>query len=166
MTDHSEYLALRKEIDSRAKLIHQLLALAAIFWLVLLIFGYYFYLKGTDTLKMETFILLIPIIFSGLTFNYQANQFSLEAVAHYLRDQSQDKELAAGWENYYGQAKRSVELLSFLKTLPLLLPQLLPLIVIINHLGWSSDFLSQFLTVFDLLLFILVIFNFRYKLKK
>lgn len=160
-----EYLALRAEITARVRLLHLLLAWSAGLIFVSAIFGYQLYLIGADAKQIETFLLFLPIIFSCLTFNYQANQMTLEAVAYYLRDRTPSRDMAADWERHFGELKRSVQLISFLKILPLLLPQLLPIIFLIRN-GWPTEFLDSILISLDLALLLLILFNFRYKLRK
>mgnify|MGYP006952612258 FL=1 len=157
-------MSLRAEITRRVGLLHQQLNLAAVMLLAAAGFGYYLYLLGTTFEQLETFGLFLPLVFSCLTFNYQGNQMTLEALARYLREQSPGQATAAKWENFYGDFKRSVQLISFLKILPLLLPQLLPFIYLARH-GWPIGLLDGILISFDLALLLLTIFNFRYKLR-
>lgn len=141
---------LRNEVLERAKAIHQMINLAVVLGAGFLVASFWLGENITAD-KFQIYILLIPIVFAGLTFNYQANQMTLEAVAGYVRG------ISPGWEEYYGSHKQKVQLTSFLKVLPLLLPQLLPLFFL------ESRSLQPFLWWVDIVLFLLVLFNFRYK---
>jgi|SRR3989344_75313 len=141
---------MRAEVLERARALHQMINLAvglgaglltAAFWLKEIL--------NPDT--YELFVLLIPVIFAGLTFNYQANQMTMEAVSSYVRS------ISPGWEEYYDTHKQKVQLTSFLKILPLLLPQLIPLFFL------PSRMTHPFFWWTDIILLSLVIFNFRYK---
>lgn len=160
----TEFAALRQEITVRAILLHVLLGLATLLLLVGTAVAFWLYNFSHDLDLVENFLLVLPLIFTCLTFGYQANQWTLERLAGYLRNHSPIKDLAAGWENYYSNAKRNSELLSFLKILPLLLPQLLPLILMWWNWGVPTSPLNSILTGIDLIFFVLTIFTFRYKL--
>ncbi len=160
----NEYRALRSEINVRAFQLHFLLALGSVLLLAASAVAFFLYNQSHDLDLTENFLLTLPIIFSCLTFGYQNNQWTLERVRDYLRDKSPDKDLGNGWENYFGAAKLNSELLSFLKVLPLLLPQLLPLVLIWWNWGTPTGALNHILTGVDITLFVLVIFSFRYKL--
>lgn len=139
------------EIVERVKILHGLIALAVILMAVFLIGGVFLFGQlGTE--RFSWYLLLIPVVFACLTFNYQANQMTMEAVASYAQN------IHSGWHNYYGSHKRSYQLTSFLKVLPLLLPLLIPFIV--DPVSANA----QILRFFDFALLALVIFNFRYKL--
>lgn len=160
----AEYQVLRQEINTRVLLLHLLLGAASVLLFASTAMAFWLYNQSRDLDLVENFLLTLPIIFACLTFGYQANQWTLERLAGYLRNHSPIKDMAAGWENYYGSAKRGSELLSFLKVLPLLLPQLLPLILMWWNWGQPAGVLNSVLTTIDLALFTLVIFSFRYKL--
>lgn len=142
---------MRAEVLGRASALHQMINLAVVLGTGLLVMS--FWLKEAIAPEsFELFILLIPIIFAGLTFNYQANQMTMEAVSGYVRS------ISPGWEEYYGSHKQKVQLTSFLKILPLLLPQLIPFFLV------SSRISQPFFWWVDIILLSLVIFNFRYKI--
>lgn len=165
MTQPSDYSTLRREITERIKVLHSLLGLAVTLMMASLMFGFLLYQWGSPG-SWQTFLLFTPIIFASLTFNYQANQLTLEAISYYLRDHGTDPELDSRWNKFWAEAKHSVQLVSFLKVLPLLLPQLLPIILIAWHGAWPASTIDQVLTSIDLALFALIIFNFRYKFKR
>lgn len=141
---------MRHEVLERAKALHQMINLAVGLGVVFLIASFWL---GTfiSPESFQVYILLIPIVFAGLTFNYQANQMTMEAVARYVTT------ISSGWDEYYASHKRKVQLTSFLKILPLLLPQLLPLFF------YPSRMTQPFFWWVDIVLFLLVLFNFRYK---
>lgn len=158
MSKEVEYKMLRAEIKTRIKILHQTVNLAVILLAVFLVAGSGLYLASSDQLLMESYLLLLPLVFAGLTNNYQANQMTLEATARYL---ASALPRLSNWEEFYGRQKRQFELLSFLKTLPLFIPLTLPLVVWFIF-GWPEGKLG-ILAAIDLLLLILIIFNFRYK---
>lgn len=164
MTESDEHLGLRREITERVKILHSLLGQATGLLMVSVIFGYYLFVGGLPFEQIETFLLFLPIIFACLAFNYQANQMTMETVSYYLCDQF--PEAGGKWEKYYGDRKRAVQLISFLKTLPLFLPLLLPIVLIAWHGAWPTAVFNQVLTSIDLALFALVLFNFRYKISR
>ena len=160
-----EYRGARTEVRERAKFLHTTLSLAVILesfaaatWSVLV-------LLHAPTSLQHTFLLLQPIIFATLTFNYQANQMSLEAVAGFsdrLRSSTEFNVEAESWDQAYGKHKLGFELTSFLKIFSLILPLLLPFVVI--QLGSSyPQGGNGILCSVDIALFALVLANFRYK---
>jgi hypothetical protein len=145
----------RNEITGRVVVLHNQLTVAAVMALVVLLA----FLWLEDTGK-ETWLLLGSApIFAALTFNYQSNQITMEAMAKYLMTtEYQDKEWERYWENY----KLGIRFSSVMKTMALILPQIVILI-------WLSFFVNLtqpqvLLVVFDWLLGVLVLLNFRYKL--
>ena len=150
-TNKEDLRNMRAEVLERAKALHQMINLAVGLGAVLLVAA--FWLKQILLpADFEIFALLIPIVFASLTFNYQANQMTMEAVSGYVHG------ISPGWDEYYGRHKEKVQLTSFLKIMPFLLPQLLPLFFLAS---WSTQ---PLLWGFDAILFLLVIFNFRYKI--
>ena len=147
---------LRQEITERVKILHQIINLAILLIVFALSFIVWLLTIGAKIEQMMLFVLSLPIIFAFLTFNYQANQMTLEGLAKYLKKEG-------SWDEFYGQYKKSRRPTSFLKVLPLLAPQFVPLII------WPFfvDF-DQFwwLIIIDLMLLLLVFLNFRYKFKK
>lgn len=160
----TEYTVLRQEINTRALLLHLLLGVGSVLLFAGTAVAFWLYNQSHDLDLVQNFLLTLPIIFSCLTFGYQANQWTLERLAGYLRNHSPVKDLASGWENYYINAKRTSELLSFLKVLPLLLPQLLPLVLMWWNWNVPTGPLNNILTGIDLTFFALVIFTFRFKI--
>lgn len=164
---NDEYLSLREEVAQRAILLHQLintatwLTTASLFLIIYLLFA------GAERQLIDLLLTFLPIIFAGLTFNYQANQMTLEAVAYRCDrlGKRQQKENATSWDDDYGRHKQKYQLTSFLKVVPLLLPQITSLILAAFGLLTNSA-LINFLIGIDLLLFVLVLFNFRYKISR
>lgn len=146
-----EYQSLRHEVINRATLLHILIALSGILTFFALIAALAF---DFDTLLL----LLLPPIFAGLLFNYQANQMTLEQVARYIQNKYGGNE---DWDTFYGQAKTHHRLTSFLKIIPLFLPLLIPMILELNQ---QVPPRLQWLAWTDMVLFALSIYNFKYKL--
>lgn len=148
-----EYKQLRHEIAVRVQLLHWLIALSSILSVAAIIAAFYLRLN-------HLFLLVLPLVFSGITFNYQANQMTMEAVAVYLQNKYNDH---LAWDKAYGEAKVPQRLTSFLKTIPLHLPMLIPFIL------FATNRVPRALTPLawiDIAIFALVIYNFRYKFKK
>ncbi len=151
--DKSEKL--RQEITERVKILHQIINLAILLIVFALCFIVFLYQQKATEEQIGLFILLQPVIFAFLTFNYQANQMTLEGLAKYLKEE--------GWESFYGQYKKGRRLTSFLKVLPLVAPQFVPLAIWPFFVGFYQFY---WLIIIDLVLFLLVLINFRYKFQK
>lgn len=167
----NEYNNLRGEVTQRVKLLHLFILVAVLLNVVFLLMVFAMLMGGTSIDEIILLLLFIPIVFALLTFNYQANQMTLEGAAgyisHELREKlnNDDKKNFDQWDVYYGNYKKGFQLTSFLKVMPLLLPMTLPI--------WIDLFFKPYvyypvnlLMYFDFALFAFVIFNFRYKLSK
>ena len=163
----NEYKALRGEIVKRIIFLHQTINLHIILQIILLIFGYLLYSQGQGIIF---YALLSTIFLNFITFNYQSNQMSLEAISKYihesLRPKVKDivKEDVLEWEKYFADHKAHYKFEAFFKATPFIFPNLIPLIVLI--LRPPLGFWENFLIIFDLVLFIIMIENFRYKLRR
>lgn len=157
-----EYEVMRLEITERVKLLHHFIAMAVYLMMVSTIIAILLVWFGGSPFSLVLFLLLLPVIFTGLTFNYQANQMTLEVLAGYSNSLIKVGEAAKAWDDVYGHYKRMVRLTSFLKVVPLLIPQLIPFFVI-YYVGWPRHGGLAALLILDLVLFFLVIINFRYK---
>lgn len=145
----------RHEITARVTTLHNQLSLAAVMSLVVLLA--FLWLTGTGK---ETWLLLGAIpIFAALTFNYQANQITMEAMAKYLVSSgSEDR----GWEGFWGDFKLKIRLASVIKTTALILPQLVMLVWLSFYVDLTQP--QLLILAFDWLLGVLILVNFRYKL--
>lgn len=157
-----EYRTLRAEIAIRLRLLHQFSALASIFWVVFLLAGFWIQTLGQNILI--NYLLLIPLVFIGLTFNYQDNQRTMEITARYIEYVLKPKladELT--WEQYFGKQKKMYKFSSANKIFALIVPLILPIVLL-----FSAN-LNQFqitLASIDLILLAIVLYNFRYKLNR
>lgn len=162
-----EYKSLRQEALERIKFLHYTLNLSIILQIVLLFFGYYLYIKGQD---IVLYALLAPIFLNFLTFNYQSNQMSLEAIIKYIHNslapqvKKSGNENSLEWDRYFANHKRYYKFEAFFKVLPIFFPNLVPFIIL--FLGARLDLWKIFLLIFDFLLLIFIIENFRYKLHR
>ena len=155
-----EYKALRTEIAIRLKLLHHLIAIGNILWAIFLIFGIWVYQLGTEI--FYTYLLIIPIVFAGLTFNYQDNQRTMEATARYLDEKLKSKfENGLEWEEFFASQKKIYQLYSANKIFALLAPFVLPIILFATQ---PLSYFQIILVLIDIVLFIAVLINFRYKL--
>lgn len=167
----AEYNNLRGEVNQRVKLLHLFILVACFFNLAFLFMVFAMFASGVEKSQIVLLLLFAPIVFALLTFNYQANQMTLEGVAgfvnHELRKKlsSKDQKNFDQWDSYYGGYKKNYQLTSFLKVLPLLLPMTLPILIFI-FAGSYIFYPTNLLAYFDLALFGFVIFNFRYKIGK
>lgn len=135
--------------------------MASFFLIVFLIIGLWIYsFNNSDILK--TFLLIVPIVFSGHVFNYQDNQRTLEATARYIDTIIKPKYQASlEWEHFFSAHKKNYQFSSAYKVFSLILPFVLPIILLM------SQKLSSFqitLAIIDLALLIIILTNFRYKL--
>lgn len=165
----NEYNNLRTEVAKRVQLLHLFILVGVLFNLAILFMIFAMKFQGVSSAEIVLFLLFVPMIFALLTFNYQANQMTLEGIAGYVsadlrkKLDSQDQKDFDGWDVFYGYHKKKYQLTSFLKVLPLLLPLTLPIWIWIIYPTYIIYPLNL-LVYFDLALFALVIFNFRYKI--
>jgi len=159
-----EYRSLRLEIVERVKILHSLITTSIIIGLVGLVIA--MLLLGNAEI-LSIFLLFLAMIFPLLAFNYQANQMTLEGIAKYLntdyREHQVDKN-ALGWDDFYGQLKKTRRLTSFLKVLPFFLPLVIPIYLL--AIGSAQTGWPLALAIIDLVLYALAIYNFRYKFEK
>lgn len=160
-SSEKEYESIRQEIIARAKLLHQIINLGIILLAAFSISITWLAGQKIESNLIEHLLLLIPIVYAGLIFNYQANQMTLEALAQYLKEKYRYNE----WDKFYGRYKIDNRLTSFSKVIPLLLPLFTPLLVILLKNGLPTDILGLDLLVLDLILLVPVVLNFRYKLR-
>ena len=167
----NEYNNLRGEVTQRVRLLHLFILVGVLLNVVFLLMTFAMFMGGTPTDTIILLLLFVPVIFALLTFNYQANQMTLEGAAGYISHElrkklaNDDKKNFDGWDVYYGNYKKGFQLTSFLKVMPLLLPMTLPIwinLFFISYVNYPVDLLMYF----DFALFAFVIFNFRYKLSK
>lgn len=161
----AEYQSLRAEILERVKILHQILNWATLLLFVVLLVLLEMIYLGVDDVLVQLFALILPIIFAFLTFNYQANQMTLEAVAQYLHAKFKNS-ANLGWDDFYGQRKERYRLISLAKIFPLLFPQIIPIAMLFLGKIDLNDTPSLFLVIVDIFLLGLVLFNFRYKFQK
>ncbi len=165
-----EFEALRNELDGRIRFLHQTINLAIVFWCVLLIAVFYFISCDLNRDLLVTFILIIPIVFDLLGYNYQSNQNSLESIANYIyevvRPRAADlngREVLA-WEKYFAAQKEPFKIESSTKVFPFILPSVIPIVLLALRVP-LSDF-QRLLSYLDIALLCLMAENFRYKLRR
>jgi hypothetical protein len=158
----AEYSQLRQEISARLVMHHNQLALATVLQLVCALFVMWLNHPTANWESTELFLLIVPIVFAGLTFNYQANQCTMESVGRYLNQQYGNSGMK--WEEFFGTEKFKSKLVSFSKALPLIWPLFIP-VVLWSVVGWPEGKLASSLFVVDLTLLIIMLANFRYKLR-
>jgi len=160
-----DFQAMREEILARVKLMFWTINLGVILEVIFLVI--YPFIPSSFR---DLYLLLITLIFAGLIFNYQGNQATMEVVARYINHVLRPKiEKLAGtasvdWEDHWFEARKYLRITSFLKLIPLILPLLIP-IVMISHEGFAASTLQKSLEIFDLIIIVIVIFNFCYKIR-
>lgn len=164
----AEYTALRQEIITRIKFLHQILAASVLMQVALLMFGYILYLREVE---LTLYLLLVPILCNFLTFNYQSNQMSLEAISKYIHEslsprvqKAVKKESVLEWDKYFSVHKGHYKFEAFFKVMPLIFPNLMPFVPLFVSrplTGWEITLLT-----FDFLLLVIMVENFRYKLRR
>jgi hypothetical protein len=161
-----EFRALRREIDTRIKILHLIIILASIFWLVLIIAGIIIERKYTIT-TLYNYLLLIPIIFTGIVFNYQDNQRTLEGTARYMEFELKPKlqkefgDDVFQWEQWFARYKKRYQISSSFKIFALIAPFFIPILLLIST---SLNSFQTKIAILDIVLLIIIIINFRYKL--
>ena len=161
-----EFRALRQEINTRLKILHQQIVVASVFWVVLIVTGI-FLSQVYPTGILYNFLLLIPLIFVGLTFNYQDNQRTLETTARYREENLKPKlqkvwgQEVFEWEKWFTEQKKRYQFSSSYKLFALLTPFILPMILLFFAVLDGFQFI---LAITDLIFLIIIIINFRYKL--
>lgn len=165
----AEFANLRGEVIQRVKLLHLFILVAVFFDLVFLFMTFALIASEVSFDQVILFLLFAPVIFTLLTFNYQANQMTLEGAAGYIGHElkselpkEQQMEFD-NWDIYYDRRKRKYQLTSFLKVMPFLTPMTIPLWVYLFYPNYSI-YPHGLMMVVDAVLFLLVIFNFRYKI--
>lgn len=165
-----EFESLRLELHARVKFLHQTINLAIIFWLVSLITVFYFLSQGIPKELIITYILILPIIFDLLGYNYQSNQNSLESIAKYIYEvvRPSIKKLSGQeilqWEKFFAVQKAPFKFESTFKIFPFVLPSFLPIILLLARTPLTD--LQRVIAAVDLILFALLLENFRYKLRR
>jgi len=152
---------LRSEITARVVMLHNQLNIASVLFFFLLL-AVIFLASQNNTELINWLLLGSFVVFASLTFNYQANQMTMEAVAKYLLKIPQKE--ASGWEDFYNDYKKRVRMISVAKVSALILPQILILIWLIIILKDLSQ-PQILLLALDGLLGLAVILNFKYKTK-
>lgn len=166
----AEYEELRKELLSRVKILYQILNLAIVIFALFIVLLIWLYFQSIASNILVILLLFVPIVFAFITFIYQDNQKTLEGVAKYLHDEllPDAKKIADEniwqWEDYFVKRKKSYQVSSAFKIFVLILPLLIPFYLIWQNLitlpaQWP-------LAIFDIVLSIIVLINFRYKLNR
>ena len=154
-----EYRVLREEIVARIKLLHQIILTASFLGALFLIGGAW--LVSVSKAGLVFYLLVIPIIFAGVVFNYQDNQRTLEATARYIEEELRPKLGGLAWERYLAAHKKRFQVSSAFKLFALLAPFILPIIVMLHY---ELNPAQSVLAWIDLLLLLVILVNFQYKL--
>ena len=114
---------------------------------------------------IQWYLLSLPPTFAFLTFNYQANGLTLEIAFRYTQYLFEhDLRDIEDWRPYYIERKGKERLVAWSKSLPLVLPQFIPIVMLVFRQIPFSSFPTRALFLADILLLVLTIVNFRYKL--
>lgn len=152
-----EYQCLQAEIAQRSRILHGILNLATIFILLSIIFFFVLQLFNIDQQLIIFYLLLLPLVFASLVFNYQANGFTLEAALKYT-----EKLFPKSWRPYYLEEKKKYRLIAFTKALPLWIPFLIPFFLL-DQIFLNTSFIILF--IINNTLFLIILLNFiHYKL--
>jgi hypothetical protein len=159
----TEYNNLRKEILARLQIHHYIVLSASIILVILLIIG--IFLNRNNFL--DTYLLIIPLIFAGIIFNYQSNQRVMEATARYIEEkirpkmEGEIKDSAFEWEKYFAGEKRRWQFSSIYTLFSMLAPFFIPILLLIFA---NLSRFQLILALVDLFFLLVIIANFRYKL--
>jgi hypothetical protein len=165
-----EFECLRHEMHARIKFLHQTINLAIIFWLILLIAVFYLVSRGIPRELLITLLVIAPIIFDLLCFNYQSNQNSLESIAKYIHEAVRPRVAEAGgqeileWEKYFALLKIPFKFESSFKIFPFVLPSIIPFVLL--SMKVPLNFFQYAIIVVDIIFLIFMLENFRYKLRR
>lgn len=159
----AEYNQMRSEILARATMHHNQLTQAVVLQLLCVGVVVWLAFQQADWQVIELFLLLASAVFTLLTFNYQANQCTMESVAKYLDHQY--GKVGLEWERFFAKEKARNQMVSFGKAFPLVWPQFVP-IVIWRVNGWPVSQLQSALLVVNIILLVWSLVNFKYKLGK
>ncbi|MFA6493355.1 MAG: hypothetical protein WCV58_04410 [Patescibacteria group bacterium] len=165
-----EYGKSRNELNNRIVFLHKTINLAIILWVVFLIITFIIIGLGVKRDLLHTFLLFIPIIMDLLAFNYQSNQNSLESIPRYyyyylkpILEQKYGND-TLHWEEYFAKEKEPFKYESVTKVFPFVLPSLIPFYFLFTRIPLKS---YQFVLVaIDILFLLLMIYIFRYKLRR
>lgn len=165
-----EYENLRQEIIWRISFLHQTISLAIIFLVVFIIAIFISITLNISRELLHTFLLVTPIIFILLGFNYQSNQSSLESISKYFEDvlkpnlpKKYNKNIL-NWDCFFAKEKKRIKIESSTKVLPFLAPSLIPFYFIFS--GISLDKYQWVIIIVDIILLLIMIEHFRYKLRR
>lgn len=165
-----EYESLRRELNSRVIYLYKIINLAVFLWVVFLGMLFVFWTLEVKKEIIITFLLFVPIIIDLVAFVYQTNQNSLESVARYIhfkikpRLDKKYKVNMLGWEKFFAKEKRPFQYESVTKVFPFVLPSIIPIYLLLA--GQELAPYQITLTVVDLVLLVIMIENFRYKLRR
>jgi hypothetical protein len=165
-----EFECLRLELHSRIDFLHKTINMAVIFWLVLFITVFQMILRGLPHNYLITFLLIIPIIFDLLGYNYQSNQNSLESIAKYIHEvirlrikETSGQELLE-WEKFFAMQKIPFKFESTFKIFPFVLPSAIPFVLLAMEVPINP--FQRILVWVDLIFLVFLLENFRYKLRR
>lgn len=165
-----EFERLQSELKDRINFLHTTINLTVIFWMIALVSVFAFITAQVKWEFIKTFLLIFPIITDLVGFNYQSNQNSLESIAKYIHNVLRPK-IANNigkdiliWDKYFAEQKMPYRFESTFKIFPFVLPSLIPITILVK--GASLDSLQFTLVIIDIILLILLLENFRYKLRR
>jgi len=165
-----EYEGLRYELSERIKFLHNTINLAIVFWALFIILYFVFVAIGLSKYHIITYLLLIPIVLDMVGYNYQSNQNSLESIAKYFHEhikpgiKSKYKARLLEWEAYFAKQKEPFKVESVTKVFSFIMPTFIPIYLLASNVQLDKP--QQILAIFDLILFVLMLENFRYKLRR
>jgi len=157
----AEYRSLRSEVVTRAKFLHLFIERSAFLGFLALVAGLWLESSFVDPVVYQIYIALLPLVFAGVCFNFQANQLTLEVVA--AASDRLRKSLAPSdesWDDQFGRLKLGFILTSVLKDFALIAPIAVALIA-----GYQANLWQVYPIIFaiDHLSLFLVALNFWYK---
>ncbi|MBI2263211.1 hypothetical protein HYU72_01030 [Candidatus Berkelbacteria bacterium] len=155
--NEKEYETLSQKGMAREQFLHNTINLHIILQIVLFIVGYILYLQDYD---IVLFVLFIPIFLNSMTFNYQSSQSTLEEIGRYINKHY--KELK--WERSFAEHREHYKFEAFFKVLPLLFPNTIPIALLVLQTPLNQW--EIVILVFDLVLLLIMIESFRYKLRR
>ncbi len=165
-----EFENLRHEQTARIVYLYQSINLAIIIWVIFILAFFGMLILRVEEKIIYSFLLIVPIVIDLVAFVYQSNQNSLESIANYFHEVVKPKldrkyhRNILRWEKFFAKEKRPFRYESVTKVFPFLLPSIIPIYLLAAKYPLLPHQIA--LAIIDIGLLLLVIENFRYKLRR
>jgi len=165
-----EFNNLHNELTARIVYLYKTINLAIIIWVVFILAFFAMVILDTDKKIIYSFLLVVPIVIDLVAFVYQTNQNSLESIPRYFHliikprlDKKYSRDMLQ-WERFFAKEKWPFRLESITKVLPFILPSIIPIYLLVEK--YPLENYQTIIAWVDILLLVVVLENFRYKLRR